>query len=428
MQITEELIYFIWRYTYYDVQALATTANEPIEVVSNGQRNLDSGPDFSNAKIKIADTLWAGNVEIHVKASDWILHQHQRDAAYQNVILHVVWIRDQDILYPSGSTIPCLELKDRVNPAMLRQYQYLMQNQHWIPCEELLPGIPELIKESWLYRLMADRLEEKSTNILIDLKAQHEDWPSVVYNKLARALGAPVNGDVMETLARACPLHRIGKHRDQLIQIEAMLFGQSGLLAEVHDEDEYIAKLKQEYHFLQKKFELTPMKGSAWKFMRMRPAHFPTIRIAQLARILYQSESLFSKILAAHDVKEIINLLDVKATQYWKNHYTFGDPGPSKDKKLGIQSIYIIIINTICPLLFAYGIYTDDENYKDKALRLLGDVPAEINTITTSWANLGWKAEHAMHSQAMIQLKNQYCNQKKCLNCSIGHQILKSTR
>ncbi len=425
MQITEELLYFIWRYHYFDVQALTTIEDEPIEIQYSGDRNTDSGPDFSNAKIKIGKTLWAGSVEIHVKASDWVLHQHQKNKAYNNVILHVVWIKNQDIYHASGTIIPCLELSTRVNKTMLLQYEYLMQNVHWVPCGELLPRVSDIVRSSWLYRLMAERLEEKSKGILEALKLQQGDWQSVTYQKLARSLGAPVNGDAMEMLTRICPLHIIGKHQDQLIQIEALLYGQSGLLAASTLEDTYISKLKQEYQFLQKKYNLSPMKSSMWKFLRMRPAHFPTIRIAQLARILFQSHALFSKFLIAQNTKEIINLLDVTVTSYWKNHYSFGDESDTKDKKLGKQTIHTIIINTICPLLFAYGISMDDENYKDKALRLLSAVPAEVNTITKGWAVLGWKAEQAMQSQAMIQLKNQYCNPKKCLECSIGHQILK---
>ncbi len=400
---------------------------ERLEIVNPGDRNYDSGPDFSQAKIKIGATLWAGQVEIHVKSSDWHVHKHHEDPAYSNVILHVVWSHDQDIQYPLGSIIPCIELKQRVEPAMLRQYEYLLQNERWVPCAELLPDVNDITKESWLMRLMAERLEEKSASILEALKMQQEDWQSVTYQKLARALGAPVNSDAMELLARCCPLVIIGKHRDQLVQIEALLYGQSGLLAEAEDQDEYVVKLKLEYQFLQKKYGLTPMNAAAWKFLRMRPASFPTIRIAQLARILFQSQALFSKFIAAHEVMEIIHLLDVTIAQYWKNHYTFGASSDSKTKKLGKQTIHTIIINTICPLLFAYGLYLDDESYKDKAIKLLTALPAEINTITKSWANLNWKAGDALQSQAMIQLKNQYCNQKKCLNCSIGHQILKPT-
>jgi hypothetical protein len=429
MEITEELLYFIWKFRYYDFQHLVTVDGEKLEIVHPGFRNDNAGPDFSQAKIKIDDTLWAGSVEIHVMASEWQSHKHQLDPAYNNVTLHVVWKKDAMTLNEAGVEIPCLELYDRVDSSMIRQYDFLMKNEKWVPCADQIHTTPDLVKKNWLQRLMAERLASKSASILVILKHQKEDWQSVAYQKLARALGTQVNGEAMEMLARICPLSIIGKHKDQLLQIEALLFGQSGLLPTAHSEQEYLNKLRLEYDFLKNKYTLIPMQRVQWKFLRMRPTNFPTIRIAQLARLLFQSQHLFSKLIAAEEVKEIIHLLDVTVSHYWKDHFTFDTEASSpKEKRLGKLSIHTIVINTVCPLLFAYGLSTDDEKYKEKALRFLSELPAEVNAITRSWAALGVQADSAMDSQALIQLKNNFCNEKKCLYCSIGHQLLKQTK
>lgn len=426
MDFNEELLYYIWRYSYFDFNQLTTTAGETIKVKETGFRNTNAGPDFIQSKIQLGSTLWVGNVEMHLLSSDWNTHRHQYDQAYNNVILHVVWEDDGPVYHTSGTILPCLELKHIVDAALIRQYQYLMHSDKWIPCQETLPQVSLLIKESWLHRLMAERLESRAISILDTLKTLNEDWESVCFQKLARALGNQVNSDAMEMLARITPLSILGKHQDQLFQMEALLFGQSGLLNEVNNtEDEYVSALREEYDFLQLKYNLHPMKASQWKFLRLRPANFPTLRIAQFARMIYQTHHLFSKFIAAANANEIIHALDIKVSQYWKDHYTFGALSTPKEKRLGKQSILHIIINTVSPLLFAYGVYVDDNTYKDKAVRHLTELPAEKNHITSGWAALGWKADQALHSQAMIQLKNNYCNEKRCLQCSIGHQIIK---
>lgn len=427
MQITEDLLYYIWRFRLFDFKNLKTTKGDKIEITETGLRNTDAGPDFIMSKIKIDKQLWAGNVEIHVKSSDWNLHRHFLDPAYNNVILHVVWFHDEEIKNSFGHQIPCLELKTKVDNQLLLKYESLMMNQLWVPCANSIDLIPTITKESCLSRLMAERLEQKSKGILEALDHNNGDWESVCYQKLSRALGGQVNGEVMELLARITPLTTLYKHRDQLLQIEALLFGQSGLLREANPTDEYIIKLQNEYTFLMSKYNLNSMNASQWKFLRMRPANFPTLRIAQLARILFQTDFLFSKFLSARHVQEIIHMLDVTVTQYWKNHYTFNTGSENKEKHLGKETIHTIIINTISPLMFAYGISAANESYKEKAIEWLESLPAEKNIITKGWTALNWKASTAGDSQAQIQLKHNYCDYKKCIHCTIGHQLIKST-
>ena len=426
MQVTEELLYHIWRFRLFHFKGVQTTRGEQVEIIETGIRNTNSGPDFILSKIRINEQLWVGNTEIHVKSSDWNLHGHVEDPSYNSVILHIVWLHDQEIKNSLGQVIPCLELSTKVDDRLLSQYEYMMQNQLWVPCAHSIQSVSEMIKESWLSRLMAERLEQKSKSILDSLNQNRGDWEAVSYQKLARSLGGQVNGEIMEILARITPLNILYKHRDQLLQIEALLFGQSGLLADTNQSEEYIIKLKNEYSFLQSKYSLTPLAASQWKFLRMRPANFPTLRIAQLARIVYQTDLLFSKFLAAVHVKEVINMLDVTVSQYWKNHYTFNSESENKEKRLGKETIHTIIINTLSPLMFAYGLSTANDSYKEKAIEWLESLPAELNTITRGWAALCWKAGTAMHSQALIQLKNKYCNDKRCLHCTIGHQLIKS--
>lgn len=427
MQITEDLLYYIWRFRLFDFKNLKTQQGELIEIIEPGIRNTDAGPDFIMAKIKINDQLWVGNAELHVKSSDWNLHRHVQDPSYNNVILHIVWKHDEDIKNSLGQLIPCMELNKLVNNQLLSKYEYLMQNQLWVPCGNIINSVPSIIKQTWLSRLTAERLEQKSKMVLDALDQNNRDWESVCYQILARALGGQVNGEIMEILARLTPLSIIYKHRDQLLQLEALLFGQSGLLMEADASDEYITKLQNEYAFLKSKYNLQSLKSSQWKFLRMRPANFPTLRIAQLARILFQTDLLFSKFLSARHVNEIIHMLDVTISQYWKNHYTFNSKSENKEKHLGKETIHSIIINTISPLMFAYGISTANDVYKEKAIEWLEALPAEKNVITKGWTAIEWKATTAMDSQAQIQLKNKYCNDKKCLHCNIGHHLIKST-
>jgi hypothetical protein len=423
----EDLLQYIWQYRLFDQNLLRTTDGETIEIIDTGFRNTNAGPDFLMAKIKIGSQVWVGTVEIHRNASDWNVHRHDQDPAYNNVVLHIVWTDDLRIQNRLAKSIPCIELSDRIPASLLASYEKLMNQQSWVACENAQVQVDPMKKSAWLIRVMAERLEQKSNEIIRLLNHHQGDWEAICYQKLARALGSSVNGDAMEELARAMPLTILYKHRDSLVTIEALLFGQSGLLEPNADsDDDYPANLASDYRFYQTKYNLRPMQPSQWKFLRMRPANFPTIRIAQLARLVWQTDHLFSRFIAAANTNEVQNLLQTRISQYWKTHYTFTKgPGLPREKSLGPSTIAQIIINTIVPLTFAYGLSIQAESYKEKAIDWLTSLVPEKNQITQGWARLDWVPANAAESQAMIHLKKEYCDQKKCTHCLIGHEILK---
>lgn len=423
VDIKENFLHYLWRLRYFSQDDLKTTQSTPILIKKIGQNNTSSGPDFFNARIIIGDTTWAGNVELHVYSSDWLKHEHQEDDAYDNVILHVVYEEDIPIYRKNGERIPCLELKSRIPPNIYKTYQKLIRNEYWVPCQNLFYKAPDVVKSMWLERLLIERIEEKTTYIARELKRTNFDWEQTFYQFLARAFGFKTNADAFEQLAWEIPVRTLLKHKKNLLQIEALLFGQAGLLARNFVED-YPRSLQVEYQFLATKYSLTPNMGIQWKFMRMRPANFPTIRMAQLAQLLYQSNHLFSKVLASQNVKELVNALNVEISGYWKSHYVFDKEVAPRRKKLGKTSVHSIIINTVVPFLFFYGQYKQIGAYTQKALTFLEQLPAEKNTVISHWETLGVKVKNAAQSQALLQLKNEYCMYKKCLDCAIGNAIL----
>ncbi len=420
----EDLLHFVWRTKRFDLSDLKTTEGEEIQIQSFGEHNSHAGPDFFNAKIKIGDTLWAGNVEMHLKSSDWNKHNHSDDRAYDNVILHVVLEEDEPIFRKSGERIPALELKKRISEKLSKTYLKLLHNEYWIPCQHHFFEVSEMKRNIWLDRLLVERLESKTDIIHQRLEQNKQHWEETFYQFLARNFGVKVNNDAFEQLARATPLIHLSKHKNDLFQIEAMLFGQAGMLEEEFGDD-YPNRLKKEYHFLKKKYKLEPIDKVNWKFMRLRPANFPTIRIAQFAQLIFQSAHLFSKILEAENVEALEKLFKIEASDYWKTHYTFDNESEEKPKKLGKTAIHLFIINTIAPFLFVYGRQKAETAFQDKALALLESLKPEKNSIIDGWKNLGVKPESAAQTQALLQLKNQYCNQKRCLECSVGATILK---
>lgn len=420
----EDLLHYVWRMQRFNRTSLATTAKQPIEILQPGLHNTHAGPDFLNARIRIGDTLWAGNVEMHLKASDWLLHNHQADDAYKNVILHVVLEEDQPVRRENGEPIPCLEMKKRIPKKLAAHYLRLLHEESWIPCQAQLPQVNNLTRTLWLGRLAAERLEDKARASALELEQNKEDWEETFYQSLARSFGAKVNAEPMFLLARNTPLLLLGKHRNSLFQMEALLFGQSGLLQGPFEE-EYPLSLQREYLFLQKKYKLRPIPAQSWKFLRLRPANFPTIRIAQLATLYHRTSNLFSKALAAQEIREVENLFDVKLSNYWWTHYSFGKESPKKRKTLGRDTIHLIVINTIAPFLFLYGLRKGENRFQEKALELLENLPPEGNTVITRWEGLGLPADSAFHTQALLQLKNEYCAHKRCLECAIGNAILK---
>lgn len=418
--MNEELLYYIWQHRLYTNNALVSEEGESIEVVNPGQRNHDAGPDFTNARIRIGDTLWAGNVEIHQKSSDWLHHKHQYDPSFGNIILHVVYEHDKD-----GVTgAPTLQLKGLIQETLLNRYHYLLNNSQWIPCEKMLPDVDEMTFTLCQERMVIERLEQKTHAIEALLKRNVGSWEETMYQLTARGFGLKVNREPFELMACSLPLNIIAKQKQDLKCIEALLFGQAGMLND-EPKDEYMASLQREYRYQQHKHQLRPTQGHSWKFMRLRPPSFPTVRLAQFAMLLHRSVHLFSKVLETNGLNEVEELFKVGTSEYWDTHYTFGKESAHRVKELGTETLHLLVINTIAPILFTYARHKGDENLQDRALQWLEQIKAEQNEIVKNWASLGRKANSAYQSQALIQLKNEHCDHKKCLSCSIGNSLLR---
>jgi hypothetical protein len=434
--LKEDFLHYIWKYKLFNTSKLLTQNKEKIEIINFGVHNTDAGPDFFNGKVKIGRTIWAGNIEIHIKSSDWIKHKHQSDKAYDNVILHVVYNNDEVINDKDGNTIPTIELKGLIDENLIEKYNALIQSKDWIPCGQQIKTVDSFIFKSWINRLAIERLERKSEEIQETLKLNKNNWEETFYQYLFKYFGLKVNAQPFELLAKNSPLKIIEKHND-LFSIEALLFGQSGYLEDESrsddyrdsGEDDYFIKLKKEYHFLKSKFGLTSFDKSLWKLLRLRPSNFPTIRISQLANLLCNHTRLFSKIIELESVKELQQLFYIQASDYWDTHYQFNKKVKDKKiKKIGINTINNIIINVIVPFTFVYGKAKQDGNLINKSLSLLENVKPENNSIIKKWAELGVKSDNAMETQSLIELKNNYCSQKKCLNCSVGNNLLRNDK
>jgi hypothetical protein len=421
--MNEQLFQFIWQYSLYDSAKLLSAEGEKILVQNPGKLNNDSGPDFSEAKVKIGDTLWVGNIELHLKTSDWYKHGHQNNKAYDNVILHVVY--ENDLPQKTSNNTPVLELLKHIPPTIISNYQSLQYALRSIPCATQLPLVNELTKSSWLSRLLAERWEMKFAEWDELLLQNANDWRVLLYWRLAANFGFKTNAVPFLSLAQSVPVNILARHHDNLFQIEALFFGQAGMLAQDFEED-YPFRLKKEYEYLAKKYKLKAIPVHLWKFMRMRPANFPTIRIAQFAALVHRSLHLFTQIISSASLQELKDLFEVTASDYWDNHFRFDEEqNSSKSKNLGEASIQNIIINTIAPIRFMYSSRSGLGNHCETSVNLLEQLEAEQNTITNEWEKLNWKPENAAQSQALIQLFNQYCAVKKCLHCSIGHSIMR---
>ncbi|MDR6943302.1 DUF2851 family protein [Mucilaginibacter pocheonensis] len=426
MLFTEDFLHYVWKFRLFDHAKLQTDDGEELEVFSAGMHNTDSGPDFHNARIRIGETVWAGNVEVHLSASDWQKHGHTTDNAYENVILHVVYQNDEPLTLPNGRKVPTLQLKDRI-PAELynRYHQMVFGQQSIIPCENSIAGIDKLIMNNWLTRVLIERLETRSKAVIDRLNLYRGDWEETFYQFLAANFGFKTNALPFELLAKSLPQLILAKHKNNPMQIEALIFGQAGFL-EGELQDEYPLKLKEEYSFLRKKYNLKPIENHLWKFMRLRPQNFPTVRLAQFAALIVQSNHLFSKILEIKDINALRALFtDVKVNEYWDNHYRFNVASKPSAKTLGASSIDILLINTLALFLFSYGKQHQQQHYISRSLKLLENLPAEQNNITEDFITLGVKINNAFESQALLELKNNYCNYKKCLQCGVGNKILK---
>lgn len=420
----ESFLHYLWRTRRFYTQNLHTTQNQGIEIREPGEQNPHAGPDFFNARLCIGHTHWAGNVEMHISSSEWLTHGHSTDPAYDNVILHVVFIEDTPILRTNGERIPCLELKNRIPPDLLGIYERLEREEAWIPCEQFIQTIPGVIRTNWLDRLMIERLETKTAVIKNALLATQNDWEEAFYRVIAQSFGLKVNTEPFEALARTLPLKLLAKHKSNLLQIEALIFGQAGFL-KTPFQDQWPKDLAREYRHLAHKYDLTPLQLSQWKYLRLRPANFPSVRLAQFSALIHRAEHLFANVLEVNSLAEVEQIFQLQTSTYWEDHFLFDKPSIRLEKHLGQTFIHLLIINTIVPVLFYYGKSKDLETYQQHAIALLESIPPERNALLDSWNALGFSAKNAFHSQALIQLKTHYCDQKRCLDCAFGGYLLR---
>lgn len=421
--MTEKLLHFIWQFQYYNKHELLTEAGEPLQIIKQGSYNTNQGPDFSEATIRVGNIVLVGNIELHIAASDWHKHHHTGDRNYNNIVLHVVWNNDKPVLDKFGKQLPTLELRGRVAKTVLLRYEELMNARSVILCRKFLPVLDGIGWHSWKERLVAERLEEKSEKVLQLYKESNHHWEETFWWMLAANFGIKVNTLVFEAIAKTVPVNVLAKHKNQIHQLEALLLGQANLLNGFFVDD-YPNMLKREHIFLQKKYGLK-QTSIAPAFLRMRPAAFPTVRLSQLAMLINTSAHLFSWCKKVEDVNEVKQKFDVMANDYWHYHYRFDEITDYRPKKIGNQMVENIVINTIAPVLFAYGMHTKEEQYKEKAIRWLVELEPEHNSVTKPWNGTGVYNINALDSQALIQLSSHYCRERKCLQCAVGNKLLK---
>lgn len=423
--MNEKLLQFLWRFQYFNQQLLLTTQHEQLRIENPGNWNNGQGPDFSEASIRINNTRWVGNIELHLRSSDWFRHRHQSDLHYTNIILHVVWDDDAAVYDGHGNPLPTLVLAPLVPKLLLQKYAAMMATMQMIPCHRFLPAMSHLAWCSWKERLAAERLERKSGNILLIYRQTGQNWEALCWWLLAGNFGTRVNSLLFEEVARTIPLAIMAKHSNQLHQLEALLLGQANLLAATYT-DPYPVMLQKEYRFLQHKYKLRFISNQP-AFLRMRPAAFPTIRLSQLAVFIQNCPHFFQQIREAVDSKVITKQLMVTASDYWNDHYRLDEPAAYRQKHLGKEMAENILINTVIPVLFAYGLFRNEISYREKAIRWLYETGAEQNRITRQWKESGVSNWSALDSQALIELTNFYCAEKRCLHCAAGNKILKNS-
>lgn len=420
--MTEKFIQYIWQHRlFYPLGMTIVQTGEPIEVVNPGQLNTDAGPDFFNAQIRIGKTLWAGNVELHIKSSDWYQHHHHEDSAYDNVILHVVIEPSSNgVCTSAGRQVP--EVILRYPNSIAERYEQIIQNPSVVRCGSMLSSLPQLVRDSWLDRLLFERFEQRQQLVEQLIAETNCDWDQIFFVLLCRAMGGVVNAEPMIHLARLTPVKIMFKHNN-ILQIEALLFGQAGLL-HIEASDEYITTLKREYELLRVKFNLTPMSSSEWKWLRLRPNNFPTMRLAQIAAIVAHIPGNFESVFATTNVSHIIEQLNVSASDYWTSHYALGRTSKATIKTLGLQSRRLIVANAIVPLLFAYARRRGNEREQLNVMKMLSFLPVEKNSRLDEWKQHGIMPQHEGEAQALLLLYKEYCQKNKCLLCRWGHSVV----
>lgn len=422
--MNEAFLQYVWRHKLLQGGEFMSTDGHTLRIVRQGELNNDAGPDFFNARVAIDGVEWVGNIEVHVRTSDWNAHHHSQDKAYNNVVLHVVYEHDTDILLQNGKRPVTLELKSYIDPKLIERYDSLMQADDDIPCADRLGEMPGFILDGWLDRLTAERIESKAEVVRRLLGESHGGWEQTCYWLLARYFGGRVNALAFELLAKATDQRLLARWKDDPQRLEALLMGQAGLL-EGYFEDDYPRQLQADYEAIRTGAGLKPIDAYLWKFYRIRPSSFPTIRISQFANLVATSSNLFSTLLGMTDAAQIATLFNQPAAEYWCSHYRFDQPSPSHPKAVGRAQAEMLVINAWVPLLFVYGTVHGQQQYKDQAIDLLQQLKAENNNIIRRWKNVGIAADTAARSQALLQLHNSYCLNHRCLDCTIGYNLIK---
>ncbi len=421
----EDFLHFIWQYQYFNKKNLVTTENEVVNILKPGIYNTASGPDFEGVKVKVGEIEWSGQAEIHIKSSMWDQHRHQNDSIYNGVVLHIVWEDDKVIFRKDGTRIPTIELKDRIEDSLIEGYYNFFSKPDDIVCRDQLSEVNRLVKIGMLEKSLVKRLEDKAGHIQIMIDECDGDWDEIAYRLLVSNFGFKSNREPFSILAKLLPLRILQKNSDNIFRIEALLFGQAGFLAG-QSVDDYHSRLKDEFHFLRNKYSLqdTVLDASVWKFGRLRPPNFPTVRISQLAALLHTNVRLFESLTGLGSVQLVRQLINARPSEYWKTHFRFGDFAKRKSTEIGKSSTDVLIINTSVPLMAAYSLFTDNQSYMDNAIAYLHMIKPESNRIINQWKTTGLFAESAADSQGLIELFNSYCLKKRCLWCNIGISIL----
>jgi Protein of unknown function (DUF2851) len=420
----EDFLHYVWQYKKFDFSNLKTTSQETLNIIKVGDYTQLSGPDFFNAHIEIDNQKWAGNIEIHIKSSDWYVHNHERDDNYNNVILHVVWENDTAVFRKDNSEIPVLELKDYVSKELVSQYQKLKANKSWIYCENDIKTIPEFVFKNWQERLFFERLERKSKPIEVLLQENQNDWEATFFCFLAKNFGLNTNGDFFFKMAQSIPFATIRKEAFEVENLEALFYGKSNLL-QTEKEDVYFKDLKTRYDYLLHKYQLEDVNIGQVQFFKHRPDNFPTIRLSQLANLYHKHQNLFSKLIQAKSLKAIYDIFDVSASAYWQTHYQFDKSSPKKAKSLSKSFIDLLVINTIVPFKFAYDMSLGKEQAEEN-INFLEQISSEKNAIIDKFKSIEIISKNAFQSQTLLQLKNEYCNKSRCLQCAVGLELLKN--
>ncbi|MFA9188832.1 DUF2851 family protein [Flavobacterium sp. FBOR7N2.3] len=421
----EDFLHYLWKFKKFDTLNLRTSSDQEITIINVGQYLEQAGPDFFNAQIIIGNQKWAGNVEIHLKSSDWYVHHHEKDTAYENVILHVVWEHDTEVFRKNNTEIPVLELKNYVEKEVLANYKKLMSPKSWVFCEKQLSNLDDFVLKNWQERLFFERLERKSKAIYDLLEQTNMDWEAVLFCMLAKNFGLNTNGETFSKIAKSIPFSIIRKESFEVENLEALLFGKAALLNS-DKEDNYFKDLKFRYFYLLHKYQLEPETEGQVQFFKHRPDNFPTIRLSQLAHLYHLHQNLFSKLSSISSIEAVYQLFQVSTSAYWETHYQFDKVSPKKVKKLSKSFVDLLLINTIIPIQFAYAKSLGKEITDDLIAFLIAVAP-EKNSIIEKFGSFGIKANNSFETQSLLQLKNEYCNVEKCLECAIGMELLKNS-